>query len=307
VERVSQKRRLFYTDHHELPLPPEHKFPIRKYRMTRELLERDGFYVFEPATLASRESLELVHDPQYVEEFLTGTLAPQAVRKIGFPWSEQLVSRTLASVGGTLSATEDAIAQGFGGTLAGGTHHAFRAEGSGYCVFNDIAIAIQSLRYKLRISRASVIDLDVHQGDGTAKIFEEDRGVLTVSVHAASNFPFRKQRSKVDIELPDGTEDEAYLEAVQTVIPQVFAFRPDIVYFQAGVDPLISDRLGKLSVSHKGLQKRDELVIRACRERKIPLVITLGGGYGEPIEDTARAHANTYRMAAHIFGRIGEL
>jgi acetoin utilization deacetylase AcuC-like enzyme len=305
VERVSQKRRLFYTDHYELPLPPEHKFPIRKYRLTRELLERDGFFVFEPAPLAARELIELVHERRYVEEFLTGTLPPQIVRKIGFPWSEQLVTRTLASVGGTLAATEDAIAHGFGGTLAGGTHHAFRSEGSGYCVFNDIAVAIQNLRYKLRISRAAVVDLDVHQGDGTASIFEEDRGVLTVSVHAATNFPFRKQRSKIDIELPDETADEQYLEAVQTVVPQVFAFQPDIVYFQAGVDPLASDRLGKLAVTHKGLQRRDELVIRACKERKVPLVITLGGGYGEPIEDTARAHANTYRTAAHLFGRIG--
>lgn len=302
---MSQKRRLFYTDHHELPLPPEHKFPIRKYRLTRELLEQEGSYVFEPAPLAERDVIELVHDRNYVEEFLTGTLPPQAVRKIGFPWSQQLVMRTLASVGGTLAATEDAMGQGLGGTLAGGTHHAFRAEGSGYCVFNDIAIAIQSLRYKLRISKAAVLDLDVHQGDGTASIFEDDRGVLTVSVHAATNFPFRKQRSKIDVELPDGTEDERYLEAVHTVIPQVFAFQPEIVYYQAGVDPLASDRLGKLSVTHKGLQKRDELVIRACKERKVPLVITLGGGYGEPIEDTAKAHANTYRTAAHLFGRIG--
>lgn len=301
---MSQKRRLFYTDHHELPLPPEHKFPIRKYRLTRELLEQDGFYLFEPAPPAERDVIELVHDRNYVEEFLTGTLPPQAVRKIGFPWSQQLVMRTLASVGGTLAATEDAMLHGFGGTLAGGTHHAFRAEGSGYCVFNDIAVAIQSLRYKLRISKATVLDLDVHQGDGTASIFEDDRGVLTVSVHAATNFPFRKQRSKIDVELPDATGDERYLEAVQTVIPQVFAFQPEIVYYQAGVDPLASDRLGKLSVSHKGLQKRDEFVIRACKERKVPLVITLGGGYGEPIEDTAKAHANTYRMAAHLFGRI---
>src|SRR5580692_7607881 len=200
------RNRLYYCDHHPIPLPPGHKFPIEKYALLRGLLEADGFYNLEAAPLAGRETIELAHDPAYVRGFLDGSLDPRVVRRIGFPWSEQLVRRTLASVGGTLAAASDALATGFGGNLAGGTHHAFRAEGSGFCVFNDIAIAIRKLG-----RRAAVVDLDVHQGDGTAAIFEDDPAVFTLSIHGEKNFPFRKQRSKLDIGLPDGTNDEEYL------------------------------------------------------------------------------------------------
>ncbi|HVM92967.1 MAG TPA: histone deacetylase, partial [Terriglobales bacterium] len=175
--------RLFYTDHYELPLPPGHRFPIEKYRLLHELLEADGVFTFDPAPLADLAAIEQTHDPAYVSAFLEGRLDAAAMRRIGFPWSEGLVKRTLASVGGTLAATDEALAHGWSGTLAGGTHHAFRAEGSGYCVFNDIAIAINALRAQGTIRRAAVVDLDVHQGDGTAEIFRHDEDVLTLSIH----------------------------------------------------------------------------------------------------------------------------
>jgi acetoin utilization deacetylase AcuC-like enzyme len=274
---------------------------MAKYRMLRDLLATDGCFRFESAPFADPETIELAHDAAYLRDFLNGTLPEAAIRRIGFPWSEALVKRTLASVGGTLSATCDAFDSGWGGNLAGGTHHAFRAEGSGFCVFNDIAVAIQWLRAKGRIRRAAVIDLDVHQGDGTAQIFEADADVFTLSLHAKSNFPFRKQRSKVDIELEDATRDQEYLSALDGVLPRVFAFEADIVFYQSGVDPLASDTLGRLALTHSGLKERDRRVMAAARAHSVPIVITLGGGYSQPIELTAEAHANTFRTASEIF------
>lgn len=294
---------LFYTDQYTLPLPEEHRFPITKYRLTRDLLAADGYFRFEPAPLADRETIELAHDPEYVGAFLAGTLSPQMMRRIGFPWSEGLVKRTMASVGATLAATKEALANGWGGNLAGGTHHAFRGEGSGYCVFNDIAVAIQWLRVTGQIKRVAVIDLDVHQGDGTAQIFQNEPEVLTLSVHCEVNFPFRKQQSKIDVSLAEGVEDEEYLRVLDEVLPPVFAFEPKIVFYQAGADPLASDALGKLKLSHHGLITRDRRVMEKVKERGLPFVITMGGGYSKPIELTAQAHANTFRTAAEIFDR----
>jgi acetoin utilization deacetylase AcuC-like enzyme len=246
-------------------------------------------------------AIERVHDPNYVREFLAGRLAPEKLRRIGFPWSEGLVSRTLASAGGTLAALRSALESGFSGNLAGGTHHAFRSEGSGFCVFNDIAIAIAAAREEYRLRRAAVIDLDVHQGDGTASIFANDPDVLTLSMHGRNNFPFRKQRSRIDIELDDGAGDEDYLGELRRVLPRVFEFAPQVIFYQSGVDALATDALGRLSLTPAGLMERDRMVMSAVRERAVPFVITLGGGYSKPIEITAEAHANTYRTAAEIF------
>ena len=286
--------KLYYCDRFEIPLPDGHKFPMQKYRLLRERLIADGFWTFEEASPAPLETIKLAHDPDYVDQFVNGTLPPSVMRRIGFPWSPGLVKRTLASAGGTLAATRDAMNTGFGGTLAGGTHHAFRSEGSGFCVFNDIAIAIHSLRP----NRAAVIDLDVHQGDGTAHFFEHDPNVLTISLHGANNFPFRKQQSKLDVELPDKTGDEEYLKALDSVLPRVLDFAPDIVFYLSGVDALATDVLGRLSLTVEGLKERDRRVIGAVRN--LPLVITLGGGYSKPIELTAEAHANTFRIAAQV-------
>lgn len=291
--------RLFYCDHCPIPLPPGHKFPIAKYARLREALQADGFYTLEPAPPAGPEAIQLAHDPAYVRAFLEGTLDPRAMRKIGFPWSPELVRRTLCSVGGTLAAARDALSGGFGGTLAGGTHHAFPAEGAGFCVFNDLAVAIRKLG-----RRAAVIDLDVHQGDGTAAIFENHPGVLTVSLHGKHNFPFRKQRSKVDIALEDGTGDAQYLASLASALPLVTDFGPEIVFYQSGVDALAGDRLGRLSLTHSGLYERDCMVFEKCRTAHFPVVVTLGGGYAEPIENTVLAHVNTFRAAGEVLAKM---
>ncbi|MEO8028307.1 MAG: histone deacetylase [Bryobacteraceae bacterium] len=294
-------KRLFYCDHHEIPLPPGHRFPVRKYRLIRDLLTADGCFDFREAPLADPGVIAAAHDPDYVTQFLEGSLPPSSVRRIGFPWSEGLVRRTLASVGGTLAATREAFEHGWGGTLAGGTHHAFYGEGSGYCVFNDFAIAIVSLRAAGLIRKAAIIDLDVHQGDGTAQMFEGDPNVLTFSMHGAKNFPFRKQRSRIDVELADGTADAEYLDTLALWLPRIFEFAPDVVFFQSGVDALAEDTLGRLALTHDGLRRRDELVLGACRTYGAPVVLTLGGGYASPIELTANAHANTFRTAAALW------
>lgn len=294
---------LFYTDQHVIALPEGHKFPMGKYRMVREMLKREGIFRFEAARLAETETIERVHDPEYVGQFMRGELPAAAMRKIGFPWSEALVKRTLASVGGTLAAAEEALLHGWGGTLAGGTHHAFVAEGSGFCVFNDIAIAIAKLRAEGRVRRAAVIDLDVHQGDGTAAIFQSEPDVMTLSVHCKNNFPLRKQTSTIDVELESGVSDDEYLKTLVEILPRVWEFEPDIVFYQSGVDGLKSDRLGHLELSHEGLKERDRMVMAAARARGVPLVVTMGGGYSDPVALAAEAHANTFRVAAEVWGK----
>lgn len=293
--------RLFYTDQYVITLPEGHKFPARKYGLVRQALQQDGWFRFEQAPLADLETVELAHDPSYVRAFAAGDLTPQAIRRIGLPWSHVLVKRSLASVGGTLSASLDALQHGWGGTLGGGTHHAFRSEGSGFCVFNDIAVSIQFLRGMGKVRRAAVIDLDVHQGDGTAEIFRDDPDVFTLSVHCQSNFPFRKQQSTLDVALPDKMEDAEYLGRLRQVLPRVFAFQPEIIFYQSGVDGLATDLLGRLALTPQGLIARDTIVMEAVRTSGVPLVLTSGGGYSRPIELSAEAHANTYRTAWKIF------
>jgi acetoin utilization deacetylase AcuC-like enzyme len=301
------KRRLFYTDQHTIPLPPGHKFPMAKYAMLRELLSVDNRFELVPACLADAQTIERVHDPEYVRAFLAGTLGQAVMRRIGFPWSEGLVKRTLASVGATLAATSEALDRRWGGTLAGGTHHAFAAEGSGFCVFNDIAIAIEHLRSQHKIGRAAVVDVDVHQGDGTAHIFQDDADVLTFSIHCRNNFPLRKQKSKIDVELGAGTGDDEYLEALQPALEKVMDFQPEIVFYQSGVDALASDALGQLSMTQVGLERRDRMVMKAVHRANVPFVITLGGGYSVPISLTAEAHANTFRIATEVWDGNGRL
>ncbi len=292
---------LRYCDQHQFQLPAGHKFPLSKYRLLRERLSGDPRLQLQPSELASPQALLRVHAKEYVEGFLNGSLDAAVMRRIGFPWSPELVTRTLASAGGTLGATCSALETGFGGTLAGGTHHAFRERGSGFCVFNDLAIAIAWAREEAQVKRAAVVDLDVHQGDGTAAIFDGDPDVFTLSLHGANNFPFRKQASSLDIELPDGTSDDAYLTALEPALQRVWRFSPQLVIYQAGVDGLENDRLGRLSLTLDGLRQRDTLVIGEARRRGIPLVLTLGGGYSDPIEQTVRASAQTFLTAAGIY------
>jgi|SRR5579884_1076019 len=297
--------RLYFCDHHTIPLPAGHKFPTEKYALIRELLSADDQFEFEAAPAAELERIECAHERDYVRRVIDGAVPAAAMRRIGFPWSEGLVRRTLASVGGTLRATEDALNAGWGGNLAGGTHHAFRDSGAGFCVFNDLAIAFESFRAAGRIRRAAVLDLDVHQGDGTAAIFQNEADVLTISIHAANNFPFRKQRSSIDVALPDQADDAMFLTALDSVLTPLRAFRPDIIFYQSGVDGLAEDRLGRLALTHTGLKERDERVFEFCRAAGYPVVVTLGGGYGAPIALTAEAHAATFRMAGKIFHGAG--
>ena len=293
--------RLYYCDHHAIPLPAGHKFPMEKYALLREVLSRESRFVFDRAEAAHADAIESVHETAYVRQILSGDVPPAVMRRIGFPWSEGLVRRTLASVGGTLEATADALRLGWGGNLAGGTHHAFRDSGAGFCVFNDIAIAVRAFRAAGRFRRAAVLDLDVHQGDGTAAIFGEDSEVFTVSLHGGNNFPFRKQRSSIDVDLADGAGDHEFLASLASVLPAIRTFRPDILFYQSGVDALAGDRLGRLALMQAGLKSRDEIVFQFCKELALPVVVTLGGGYGAEIRRTVEAHANTFLTALEIF------
>jgi acetoin utilization deacetylase AcuC-like enzyme len=295
--------KLFYCDQHHFPLAAGHKFPLAKYRLLREELSADEGFEFHAAPLAKREDVLRVHTLEYADGFLNGNLPTGVMRRIGFPWSKELVTRTLASAGSTMQAVREALVSGMAGTLAGGTHHAFRGEGSGFCVFNDLALAIEDTRLRTAIRRIAIIDLDVHQGDGTAAIFAGDPAVFTLSVHGRKNFPFRKQQSKLDIELEDGTEDAEYLARVESALAAVWEFEPELVLYQSGVDGLKSDRLGRLALTTDGLRQRDESVIEEVIRRGIPLAITLGGGYSDPIELTVKAHANTFRIASRIHRR----
>src|SRR5438128_5837674 len=276
-----------------------------KYRLLRERLVAEGVLApeeLEESRLIDRASLLLAHTPEYLDAVFSGTLAPAEQRGLGFSWSEALVARSRASVFGTVAAARVALKEGISGNLAGGTHHASADRGSGFCVFNDIAVAARALQREGLIERVLVVDLDVHQGDGTAAIFADDQSVFTFSMHGAKNFPFHKQRSSLDVELADGCQDSEYIAHLERHLPQALALaRPDIVFFQAGVDPLDGDQLGHLRLSLDGLRRRDRIVATAARQHGAPLVLTLGGGYARPIALSVEAHVGTWREARAAF------
>jgi acetoin utilization deacetylase AcuC-like enzyme len=284
-----------------IPLPDGHRFPIAKYAgirdevLARGLLPREAI---EEPDRVERWALELVHEPSYVEQVFDGSLATAEVRRLGLPWSPELRERSLRTVQATVEAAHDALERGLGITLAGGTHHAFPAHGEGFCVFNDVAIAIRVLQREGRITRAAVVDLDVHQGNGTAVIFGADPDVFTFSIHGARNYPFRKEQSTLDVELDDGCGDAAYLAALDAHLgPVLDAARPDLVCYLGGADPFVHDRFGRLSVSMEGLAERDRRAFAAIRARNLPLVITMAGGYARRIEDVVAIQANTVGAA----------
>jgi acetoin utilization deacetylase AcuC-like enzyme len=295
--------RVFHCDGYSVALPAGHRFPMPKYRLLRDKLLGEGtlrrfeLCASEPVDL---DALLLAHTREYVEQVSSGGLSEAAVRRLGFPWSEQLVLRSRASVGGTIAAARCALEDGVAGNLAGGTHHAFADHGEGYCTLNDHATAIRLLQLEGSIERAAVVDLDVHQGNGTASIFAGDDSVFTFSMHGAKNYPFRKERSSLDVELPDGCGDEEYLAALERSLPCALE-GADLVFFQGGVDPLAGDRLGRLRLTHAGLRARDRMVFEAARRRNVPVVITLGGGYADPVSASVEAHAGTYREARAVF------
>jgi acetoin utilization deacetylase AcuC-like enzyme len=276
-----------------------------KYRLLRERLVADGVLAtreLEQSGLIDRASLLLAHTPEYLDAVFSGSLSQAAQRGLGFSWSEALVARSRASVFGTAAAARAALRDGMAGNLAGGTHHAYADRGTGFCVFNDIAVAARTLQREGLIDRALVVDLDVHQGDGTASIFAGDESVFTFSMHGAKNFPFRKQRSSLDVDLADGCKDSEYIDLLQRHLPDVIdRARPDILFFQAGVDPLEHDLLGRLKVSQAGLRLRDRIVATAAHDRGVPLVLTLGGGYARPIALSVDAHLGTWQEARNVF------
>jgi acetoin utilization deacetylase AcuC-like enzyme len=285
-----------------IELPAGHRFPIEKYALLRDAVVASGLVtaetLHEPAR-ASVDAVRLVHTERYVAALSAGTLGEAEQRRIGLPWSESLVERSFRAVGGTCEAARAALDRGVTMNLAGGTHHAFPDHGEGFCVFNDVAVAIRLLQRDGRIRRAAVIDLDVHQGNGTHAVFAGDDSVFTFSMHGGRNFPFHKVPGTLDIELDDGTGDEVYLDALAGALPTVIArAAPDLVVYLAGSDPHEGDRLGRLRLTFDGLARRDAMVLDACREVGIPVAITIAGGYGRDIRDSVQAHLNTARVAA---------
>ena len=302
--------KLFYADHFVLPLPPGHRFPMEKYSRLRERLLASGHFAaddFRVPDAASDTELLRAHDAGYVQRVVRGTLGHDEIRRIGFPWSEAMVERSRRSAGATLSACRAALAEGWAANRAGGTHHAFRDRGEGFCVFNDAAVAALAMRAEGRVARVAIIDCDVHQGNGTASILANRADCFTFSIHGARNFPFDKETSDLDVELPDGTGDEAYLAALDDALALVFRHQPDLVIYLAGADPFEDDRLGRLKLTKAGLAARDERVLGECRRRSLPVAIAMAGGYARQIDDTVAIHAATIDTARRIFATAAPL
>jgi len=296
----------YYSDHFSLPLPQGHRFPMGKYRLLRQRLDAQADLKLVEAPAATDGELALAHTPDYVRAVVQGALSTAQQREIGFPWSPAMVERSRRSVGATIAAARAALEHGVAANLAGGTHHASADKGAGYCVFNDVAVAARLMqaewqRARRRLLRVAVIDLDVHQGNGTALIFRADPSVFTLSMHGAKNFPFRKERSDLDVELPDGCRDEQYLLALDQALTELWRCHedapPGLAFYVAGADPYEGDRLGRLKLSAAGLLERDRRVLAALRARRIPVAISMGGGYGHVIADTVEVQFGTITEA----------
>lgn len=300
--------KIFYTDRYVLPLPPGHRFPMGKYEQLRQRVlaaQLNGSDELREPHSATDEEILLAHDREYLQRVVEGSLTNAELRRIGFPWSPQMVERSRRSSGATLSAARAATRDGVGVNLAGGTHHAFRGHGEGCCVFNDAAITALNLQREGLARRVVVIDCDVHQGNGTASILQADPTVFTFSIHGANNFPFRKEVSDLDIELPDGTRDEAYLRELECGLAHALsASQADFAIYLAGADPFEDDRLGRLKLSKAGLQARDHFVLSTLKSCGIPVAIAMAGGYARTIEDSVEIHFNTVATAHSLFSRV---
>jgi len=296
--------RIFYTDHYVLPLPPGHRFPMAKYAKLRERVLAEGLNGADPLAVphaATDEEILRAHDRDYLARVREGRLSPAEVRRIGFPWSAEMVERSRRSSGATIEACRAALERGVGVNLAGGTHHAFRDRGEGYCVFNDAAIAALAMQAEGRARRVVIVDCDVHQGDGTAAILAGDPSVFTLSIHGANNFPFRKEASDLDVELPDGTGDDDYLAALEPAVCHALsASQADLAIYLSGADPHEADRLGRLALTTRGLELRDRLVLGLLREAGIPAAVAMAGGYGVDIDVTVGIHLATVRVARDL-------
>ena len=296
--------RVFYTPRYYADIGEGHVFPIRKFELVRDRLLAEA--TLHPAELhepgpANLDDVLLVHTHDYVSRLCNGKLTPKEIRRLGLPWSESLVRRSFYATGGTIAAAHAALADGCASNLAGGTHHSFADRGEGFCVLNDVAVAIRSLRARNRLRRAAIVDCDVHQGNGTATIFAADDDTFTFSIHGANNYPLFKAQSSLDVELPDATSDDEYLTILATHLPSAFQNHPEIVFYLAGADPYAGDKLGRLAVSIEGLRERDAFVLSECYEREVPVVTVMSGGYGKDINDTIEIHCNTIRTVKEVF------
>lgn len=300
--------RVSYSPGYVAPLPEGHIFPMQKfsglyrYLISSKIIE--AHHVVEPK-MADYSSLCTVHTPRYSNGVWEGSLSKREVRRMGLPWSKGLAIRSRLAVQGTINASIMALEDGLSGNLAGGTHHSMPDYGEGFCVFNDVAVAIRVLKQAKWIRKALVIDCDVHQGNGTAEIFKNDSDVYTFSIHGEKNYPFIKPPSTLDIGLEDGTEDTEYLIALEKALDKIFSsFEPDLVYFLAGIDPLKTDHFGRLSLSVKGLEQREHLVLETVSKKQIPVVLLLSGGYAPTVAETVEAHAILFRVAKEVSSRL---
>ena len=295
---------VFYSPYYYANIGDTHIFPIRKFELVRDRLLEEGTLnsteVIEPHP-ATIDDVKLVHTADYISRLCEGQLTAKEIRRLGLPWSESLVRRSFYAVGGTISAALTALKDGFSSNLAGGTHHSFADRGEGFCVLNDVAIAIRRLRSSGMIERAAIIDCDVHQGNGTATIFADDSRTFTFSIHGANNYPLFKATSRIDIELPDGTSDGVYLKHLKETLPTIFEWNPDLVFYLAGADPFVNDKLGRLALSIEGLRRRDSYVLQQCFLHEVPVATVMSGGYGKDIRETIEIHCNTIRSCKQIF------
>ncbi|HVZ44436.1 MAG TPA: histone deacetylase [Ramlibacter sp.] len=299
-----------YADQFALPLPAHHRFPMGKYRLLRDRLAREMPEIrLTPAAPATDGELALVHSPAYVSSIQDGSIDERALREIGFPWSPAMAERARRSVGATILACRAALSEGVSANLAGGTHHAYRDKGGGFCVFNDAGVATRLMQAeRMRTGRGAlqvaIVDLDVHQGNGTASIFRGDPSVFTLSLHGRKNFPFRKEASDLDVDLADGCRDDEYIHALERALQELDSrFDPGLVIYLAGADPHEGDRLGRLKLTWDGLEARDRRVFEWAWQRGVPLAFAMAGGYGHRIEDTVQAQVNTFRVAAQYWRR----
>ena len=294
----------YYTDHFVLPLPSGHRFPMEKYRLLRDQVSSyPGLQLCEPVA-ASHEDLTRVHDFGYVTRVENGELTDSEIREIGFPWTKAMVERSKRSAGATIEACLSALKEGVSVNLAGGTHHAYSNKGSGFCVFNDAAVAAKHLQ-AIQSLKVAIIDLDVHQGNGTASILANDPDCFTLSLHGDKNFPFRKEAGHLDIALPDGCADDEYLQQLNYALGMLEKqFKADCVIYLAGADPHEGDRLGRLKLSFEGMRLRDQMVLDFAKEHSVPIAIAMAGGYGKNIETTVEVHAQTVQLALHLFNQL---
>jgi acetoin utilization deacetylase AcuC-like enzyme len=296
--------RIFYSPYYYADIGDGHVFPIKKFELVRDkLLSEETLSLSEivEPQLAKIEDVLLVHTEDYVSRLCGGTLMAKEVRKLGLPWSQSLVRRSFLATSGTINAAKHALETGVSSNLAGGTHHAFPDRGEGFCVLNDVAIAVRVLQRKNLAKKFLIIDCDVHQGNGTAFIFKDDQSVFTFSIHGAKNYPLFKEISNLDIELPDKTSDKEYLETLNEALPRIFLHNPDIVFYLGGADPFERDKLGRLGLTIEGLRARDKTVLEFAKQREVPIVTVMSGGYALDINDTVEIHCNTIRAVKEIF------